>query len=109
MLYRLLTPTWRDIYFTDQNNFIDVTQNLWYNKAISSMAKGEYVIGYPDNTFRGNNTITRAEFVTIMVRFLNEEILQENPFTDIDNHWAKDYIITAAGAGWINGYPDATF
>lgn len=109
MLYRLLTPTWRDVYFTDRNDFTDVTQNLWYNKAVSSMTNGEFIIGYPDNTFKGNNKITRAEFVTIMVRFLNEETTQKNPFTDIDNHWAKDYIITAAGAGWIDGYPDATF
>ena len=109
MLYRLLKPVWRDIYFTDQNDFSDVAQNLWYNKAVSSMANGEYIEGYPDNTFKGNNAITRAEFVTIMIRFLDEDMDYENPFSDIDNHWAKDYIVKAVGAGWIDGYPDGTF
>ena len=68
-----------------------------------------YIKGYPDGTFLGDNAITRAEFVTIMVRFLNEEYTGENPFSDIDGHWAKDYILAAVGAGWINGYPDGTF
>lgn len=109
MLYRLLKPTWRDIYFTDQNSFSDVEKALWFNKAVSSMANGEYVNGYPDGTFQGNKSITRAEFVTIMIRFLGEDPIEENPFTDIGNHWAKDYILTAVGAGWIDGYPDGTF
>ncbi|MCR4600614.1 MAG: S-layer homology domain-containing protein [Clostridia bacterium] len=109
MLYRLLNPEWRDNCFTDQNVFSDVDKPMWYNKAVSSMAKGTYVEGYPDGTFKGNNAITRAEFVTIMVRFLNEDLTYANPFIDIDKHWAKSYILKAVGAGWINGYPDGTF
>lgn len=109
MLYRLLKPTWRDIYFTDQNSFSDVEKALWFNKAVSSMANGEYVNGYPDGTFQGNKHITRAEFVTIMVRFLEEDTTYDNPFSDIGSHWAKEYILKAVGAGWIDGYPDGTF
>ena len=109
MLYRLLTPVWRDIYFTDLNSFSDVEQSFWFNKAVSSMANGEYILGYPDGTFQGDNAITRAEFVTIMVRFLSDEYTGENPFSDISEHWAKDYILAAVGAGWIDGYPDETF
>lgn len=109
MLYRLLSPKWRDVCFTDQNDFSDVYVTDWYNKAVSSMANGEYVVGYPDGTFQANNAITRAEFVTIMVRFLDEEMTSENPFTDISGHWAKDYILAAVAAGWIDGYPDGTF
>ena len=109
MIYRLLKPVWRDIVFTDENSFSDVAQMDWFNKAVSSMANGEYITGYPDGTFQGNKSITRAEFVTIMIRFLGEDPIEENPFTDIGNHWAKDYILTAVGAGWIDGYPDGTF
>ncbi len=32
-----------------------------------------------------------------------------NPFSDIDNHWAKDNILNAAKTGYINGFPDGTF
>ena len=109
MIYRLLKPVWRDTVFTDQNNFSDVEQMAWFNKAVSSMAFGEYITGYPDGTFQGNKSITRAEFVTIMVRFLGDDPAAENPFSDIDNHWAKNYILTAVGAGWVDGYPNKTF
>lgn len=30
-------------------------------------------------------------------------------FSDIDNHWAKDYILDAANKNIISGYPDGTF
>ena len=110
MIYRLLTATRRDAIFTSQNSFSDVEAADWYNKAVSSMAKGGYVEGYPDGTFQGNNAITRAEFVTMMVRFLDEKPTGEMPFSDVDDtNWAKDYIIAAAYSGWIDGYPDGTF
>lgn len=30
-------------------------------------------------------------------------------FTDTQNHWAKDYILSFAAKGFIEGYPDGTF
>ncbi|MCI8631743.1 MAG: S-layer homology domain-containing protein, partial [Firmicutes bacterium] len=30
-------------------------------------------------------------------------------FSDINNHWAKDYILDAANKNIISGYPDGTF
>ena len=30
-------------------------------------------------------------------------------FSDIDEHWAKSYILDAAEKGIISGYPDGTF
>ncbi len=109
MIYRLLTIDRRDEIFTDQNNYSDVDQSMWYNKAVSSMTNGEYINGYPDGTFGGNQTITRAEFVTILVRFLDGPKEGENPFSDVSGHWAEEYIVTAVQAGWIDGYPDGTF
>ena len=109
MIYRLLTIDRRDEVFTDQNDYSDVDVAKWYNKAVSSMTNGEYVNGYPDGTFKANRTITRAEFVTILVRFLEGQRNGENPFSDVSGHWAEDYIVTAVQAGWIDGYPDGTF
>lgn len=31
------------------------------------------------------------------------------PFTDITDHWAKDYIIAAHSRGFVNGYGDSTY
>ncbi len=99
MLYRLLTAECRDRIFTDENDFSDVEKTNWYNKAVSSMANGSFINGYPDGTFLGNQTITRAEFVTIMVRFLGSPLTGSNPFSDVEGHWAEEAITTAVQAG----------
>jgi len=38
-----------------------------------------------------------------------EEDSMEDPFSDIDEHWAKDYINGTTEKNIINGYPDGTF
>jgi len=54
-----------------------------------------YIGGYEDNTFRPNNTMTRAEAVTIIARLLvGEENIpdEKSAFEDVNSHWAKKYI-----------------
>ena len=109
VIYRLLTDSRRDEILTASNSFSDVTVDLWYNKAVSSMEKGNYVLGYPDGTFGGDRSITRAEFSAILVRFFGTNDASAS-FTDVDSsHWAYRYIATAASYGWLEGYPDGTF
>ncbi|WP_304508767.1 InlB B-repeat-containing protein [Anaerotignum sp.] len=109
MFYRLLTASRRDEIFTSSNSFSDVTQDLWYNKAVSSMASGGYISGYPEGSFGGNKVITRAEFVAIAARFMGAQS-QTVSFTDVaTTHWAYQHISTASYYGWISGYSDGTF
>ncbi len=109
MLYRLLRPEIREEIFTLENGFGDVEKTLWYNKAVSSMAKGGYVNGYEDGNFYGDNEITRAELVTIVARFAKAKESQV-PFSDVDDsHWAYGYISTAVANKWIDGYEDGSF
>jgi len=66
--------------------------------------------GYEDGTFRPNANITRAEFAAIAARFMSSGYdVEEDLFTDIANHWARESINDAAMAGWINGYEDGAF
>ena len=76
---------------------------------MSTTSNAGIIAGYPDGTFQPNNYITRAEFATIAARFLSEEYVGPDLFTDISGHWAAEYINRAANAGWINGYPDGSF
>ena len=109
MFYRLLTASRRDAIFTGNNSFSDVTSDLWYNKAVSSMAAGGYVTGYSDGSFGGNKAITRAEFVAIASRFMGAQS-QTVSFTDVPTaYWAYQDISTAVYYGWIEGYSDSTF
>ncbi|MBR4232666.1 MAG: S-layer homology domain-containing protein, partial [Oscillospiraceae bacterium] len=109
MIYRLLTEARQNEIFTTENDFNDVEPWMWYNDYVSSMANGGYVKGYPDGSFRGGNYITRAEFVTLLVRFFRLEDV-ECSFKDVSpDHWAYKYIATATYFGWLAGYEDGTF
>lgn len=110
IFFRLLTDEARDQFWSTSNNFTDVAADAWYNNAISTMVNAGIIQGYEDGTFRPNNNITRAEFAAIASRFMSSGYdVEEDLFTDIANHWARDNINDAATAKWINGYPDGTF
>ena len=109
MLYRLLTDSRRAAIQTSVNRFSDVAPRDWYNEAVSTMSNGGYLVGYPDGTFGGNKNITRAEFVTMLVKFIGEKEA-ECRFSDVSrDHWAYGYIAAATQAGWLAGYADGTF
>ncbi len=82
-----------------------------YEKAIIKF-DGAFFTGYPDKTFKPEDTITRAQMATVFSRILgleDKEVTIDNKFSDIDNHWAKKKILRVAEYGLINGYPDGTF
>ena len=109
MLYRLLTDARRNEIATEVNSFSDVSSTDWFVRMVSTMANGGYLDGYPDGTFGGNRPITRAEFVTMLVRFIGLED-RACSFPDVSrDHWAYEFIATATNAGWIAGYTDGTF
>lgn len=82
--------------------------------AAQKMADLGLVRGRAPGDFALNETITRAEMVTILVRALGREndaaILAGAPaFSDSQSHWASGYVALAKNAGITNGYPDGTF
>ncbi|MCR4433126.1 MAG: S-layer homology domain-containing protein, partial [Caldiserica bacterium] len=71
--------------------------------------------GYPDQTFKPDRPITRAEFLAVTLRALNFEKYVNGfkgatkyPDTPVD-HWATGYINTGTAFGIVKGYPDGTF
>ena len=109
IFFRLLREEVREEDLTSTNSFSDVVEGQWFNTAISTVAKMGIVTGYPDGTFKPNANITRAEFATIAARFDQQTRGTGDHFTDLDGHWAKEYIERAAKKGWVTGYPDGTF
>jgi len=105
IFFRLMTDEYRTANWATTNDFSDVKAGSWYNNAISTCAKAGLLTGYPDGTFKPNQSITRAEFAAIAARFLSDEVTGENvgDFTDTANHWAAKEIRRAAEAGWVNG------
>lgn len=109
IFFRLLVDKVREANLTEQNQFNDVSQEDWYNKAVSTMAKLGIVTGRYEGKFVGDANITRAEFATICARFDDSEFTVVDTFTDISGHWAEQDIHEAAAHGWIKGYEDGTF
>lgn len=88
--------------------FADVAEGAWYKKAVETLATLGVVTGY-DGVYSPNKNITRAEFTAIAMRFA---IINGGnaSFSDVSSSdWAHQYIMSAAGYGWINGYSDGTY
>ena len=50
------------------NPFSDVTPDSWAYQAVSQLAQSGIVNGYPDGTFKGQNTITRYEMAQMVAK-----------------------------------------
>ena len=97
-----------------KSSFKDVSSKDWFNNYIAYLEKYKVISGYDDKTFKPDEHITRAEFVTMCMRFyaLDAKTVaaKKNIFNDVPkSHWASGYIYSAVGMGWINGYSDSTF
>lgn len=88
--------------------FTDV-EGHWASEAILQLAAAGVINGYPDGTFKPSRSLTRAEFVTLLVHALKLEIHQEPMFADTATHWGREAIAIAYDYGLIKGYNADTF
>ena len=109
IFYRLLSDEARAAFFTQENNYVDVASDAWYNNAISTMTNAGLFNGYPDGTFNPDGPITRAELVKVAASFFGSFEPGTSVFSDTDGHWASDFIDEAYVLGIVNGYTDGTF
>ncbi|WCK54947.1 S-layer homology domain-containing protein [Aneurinibacillus sp. Ricciae_BoGa-3] len=83
----------------------------WAKSAITNMVNSGVITGYKDNTFRPNNQISRAEFVTLVNKAFSK--YNENAdakFSDVFSYqWFYHQVASAKNAEYITGYPNNTF
>jgi len=94
-------------------SFSDVKPSDWYHTVVRIAVDAGYIGGYPDNTIKPNQPITRQEAATIIVKIqgLSENPLKADDLTDgssIEN-WSKGYIGAVVEVGYMMGYPDGSF
>jgi len=96
--------------------YSDVESNYAYSDEVQFLSDLEIIKGYPDGTYKAENTVTRAEAAAVIFRMLaGKESSSENykgatDFSDVaKEHWACGYINFAVEMGIVNGYPDGTF
>jgi len=86
--------------------FDDVDTQHWAANYINTARSNNWVVGYPDGTFRPNNETTRAEKITILNRALNKNVSPSEIqaalngrqiFSDLTpQHWAFYQIMAAS-------------
>ncbi len=92
--------------------FNDVPADHFYYDSIVAAAASGLVNGYEDGTFRPDNTITRAEVVTVINRLLGLKATEktismdnlENEFVDIGTHWGRLNILMASNSNVHGDY-----
>ena len=86
-------------------------QGHWAQPCIEYLLDKNIFSGYPDGTFRPEQSVTRAEFAAIVTRAFNLTAKREyQPFADVpNNHWARAVIEQVYRAEWLSGYSNGTF
>ena len=96
------------------SNFTDISSYDYYYNEASALSELNILSGYPDGSFKGTRSVTRAEMAAIACRMLGKEASAnaqkgDTEFFDVnEDHWASGYVNTAVSEGIIvgdgNGY-----
>lgn len=93
--------------------FSDISGH-WSKDYVISLSKKGYISGYPDKTFRPDNTVTRAEMVKLVCNILRLKEKESAVFDDVRaGAWYFGCVGAANETGIVNGdgksfFPDAT-
>lgn len=87
----------------------DVPDGSWYADAVYYNLSREIITGLPDGSFGPNSRITRAEFSTLIGRFLGLSNTGTAGFGDARGSWAEGYIAQLTEREILHGYPDGSF
>lgn len=103
--------SWFDIIGNKSSKFADVPAGNKNEEAIMYLVDAGVVNGYPDGTFRPNNTVSRVEALKFIFEGIKEALNEGNlPFNDVsESDWYAKYLYTAYSKGVVNGYSDGRF
>lgn len=82
--------------------FVDVNPTHWYYDAVMDMTKMGLFSGTGNGQFSPDKTMTRGEFLTVVVRYLFNDELQAMGASPSDAHWADNARIIALDHDIIN-------
>ena len=91
---------------TAAKTFSDVPEGKYYTKAVLWAASEGLVDGYSDGTFKPNNTLTRAQILTILYAQAGKPAVDEytNPYSDVrTGNWYYAPAVWAYSAGIEKG------
>jgi len=80
--------------------YADVKTSNWAYDAINTMSDKSIIIGYPDGSFRPNNTVTYGEFIKMALIAATGE----DEGNAASGHWAQNYYDKALELGYFTEY-----
>jgi hyaluronate lyase len=91
--------------------FSDIGAMTWANQSIEALAARGIIKGVGENKFMPNRSVSRAEFVTLLMRaFGLDKEIGEGEFTDVSpDDWYYRSISAAQSLGIVNGRLDGSF
>lgn len=96
-----------------ENDLLISPSSSQYEDVAQKLVDLGVMAGYPDGNLYLDKEITRAEFVTMLIRALGyEQIISSahNTFSDVsENYWAKGYIAVAKALNLVNGVGNNLF
>lgn len=81
----------------------------WAKATIQSWIDKGFIAGYTDGSFKPDNAISRAEFMTLANKAFGYTKTMPITFSDVKaDAWYAKAVAIAKAAGYINGYPDGS-
>lgn len=90
--------------------FADVPTSYGYFEAINYLKDKGVITEYEGDTFRPDKTVSRAEFIAIILKAKNIKITgKKYCFKDVENELFAPSVCEAKSLGFIKGFPDGLF
>jgi hypothetical protein len=103
MIILIFIASFANIYAAD---FTDVKKDPYLEQAIGVLSSYEVIEGYPDNSFRPDRIVTRAEMakvVTVAAGYYEYSKNMTSIYEDMHGHWAESYVELADVLGIVKG------
>ncbi len=103
-------------FMKSRQTFNDTPPDGWYYNDIRELNARGVINGYEDKTFKPNSNISRAEFLTMILKAFNENYSETyyagtaSSFTDVSqDDWFANAVAKGTNDGLIKGYDDNSF
>ncbi|NGQ95616.1 S8 family serine peptidase [Brevibacillus sp. SYP-B805] len=98
--------------YTGSNPFRDISKKHWAYDDLMKAYRLGIIRGYPNNTIKPNQPLTRAEMAVMVARAQNALLYKHSysSYRDVsNNYWASPAIEALTSRGWIQGYDGGVF
>ncbi|MGZ9585784.1 S-layer homology domain-containing protein [Paenibacillus marinisediminis] len=96
--------------YTYLKKYDDIQANHWAADVIAELSAKRLINGVSEQRFEPARDITRAEFVSLLVRLLGLTSVEGGGFTDVDaSAWYADSVNAAVASGLVQGVSSDKF